>query len=346
MARGWRAADEHAGNRGSKIGGWNPVPGLRGSIRSMTDTHLSNLPDQMPGVFLIEAGDQATPASEASAWTPLDERALLRVTGEDAESFLQGQLTQDVSRLAGDRVLFAAHCTPKGRITALFRAWKLDHDFLLDAPAPLAAAAQRRLGMYVLRAKVKVSSAAADWERTGVAGDVLGPLLDALGYPRPEAVGELRRNGDLCCLKLGPARWLTLAPPRADAGLRAQLAQHAAASPGGWALAGLRDGDPEVLPETVEAFVPQMLNLDLLDGISFKKGCYTGQEIVARTHYLGKVKRRMRRFTYQGATPPQPGTLVPIGAAGDAGQAEVVIAVQTHESGGEALAVATAVEAA
>jgi folate-binding protein YgfZ len=306
----------------------------------MTDLPSSNLPEQPDGVILFEAADQGAITTVASAWCPLDERALLRVAGADAEAFLQGQLTQDMSRLAEDHVLFAAHCTPKGRITALFRAWKQADAFLLDAPAALAGAAQRRLGMYVLRAKVQVSSIAADWERTGVAGEALGTVLDGLGYPRPESVGQLRRSGDLCCLKVGPARWIAMAPALADGGLRARLAQQAAAAPAAWALAGLRDGDPEVAPETVEAFVPQMLNLDLLDGINFKKGCYTGQEIVARTHYLGRVKRRMRRFTYQGEAPPRPGTLVPIGGAGEAAQAEIVIALQTHAGGGEALAVA------
>ena len=336
----------------------------------MTDLLSSDPPKQPDGVILLELADQA--ATATSAWCPLDERALLRVTGADAEAFLQGQLTQDMSRLAEGQVLLAAHCTPKGRITALFRAWKLADAFLLDAPAALASAAQRRLAMYVLRAKVQVASAAADWERTGVAGEALGTVLDDLGYPRPEAAGQLLRNGDLHCLKVGPARWIALAPARADSGLRSRLADRTAPSREGWALAGLRDGDPEVLAETVEAFVPQMLNLDLLDGISFRKGCYTGQEIVARTHYLGRVKRRMRRFTYLGEAPPRPGQLVPIGASGEAGalagahasgaetagspdsdprpapaagapQAEIVLAVQTHAGGGEALAVAAEV---
>ncbi|MDE3009584.1 MAG: folate-binding protein YgfZ [Pseudomonadota bacterium] len=294
----------------------------------------------------------AQPELPGLAWCDLDDRDLLRVEGSEAETFLQGQLTQDMTRLREARMLLAAHCSPKGRATALFRVWRLDDSFLLDLPAGMGAAARRRLAMYVLRAKATVHDARPDWETTGVAGSAAAALLQAGGLAVPREAGALTHSAAVVCICLGPSRWLVHSARGEDGGLRARLAACSDPDRSGWLLACLRDGDPEVLPQTIDAFVPQMLNLDTLDGISFKKGCYTGQEIVARTHFLGRVKRRMRRFGYRGAQPPAPGSQValcgpvafPASGATDetaGAHALVVWSLATHEGGGEALAVAS-----
>ena len=288
-----------------------------------------------------------SPVTEASpAWTSLDERGLLRVDGEDAETFLQGQLTQDMARVRAGDSLLAAHCSAKGRVTALFRAWHDGQALLLDLPAELAAAAQRRLGMYVLRSRVVLAPVATSWMRTGVQGAALAEPLRAFGFEPPEPAGTIHRVGEHRCIALGHARWLVVSPAGNDGGLRAQLAARLAEDPEGWRLGALRAGTPEVLAATVDHFVPQMLNLDTLDGISFRKGCYTGQEIVARAHYLGRVKRRMQHFAWRGALLPAPGTSLPIADRAEGAQAELVWALQTHADGGEALAVAATPEAA
>jgi folate-binding protein YgfZ len=310
----------------------------------MHDASPDSPADHTPGLTLFET-DPGDPPAPVAGWCPLDDRALLRVAGSDAESFLQGQLTQDMARVRAGAVLRAAHCSPKGRVTALFRCWADADAFLLDLPEALGATAQRRLSMYVLRAKVQVSSVAADWERTGVAGAAFATALAEAGVTLPGAPGTVERNGNLLCLALGASRWMLVAPLGTSADLRARLSRCAAADPLSWTLAALRDGDPEVLPETADAFIPQMLNLDHLDGVSFRKGCYTGQEIVARAHFLGRVKRRMRAFGYHGSAAPSPaaqaGLAGPASGDGSAGgQAQIVYAVQTHADGGEALAVA------
>ncbi len=318
--------------------------------------NASSLPDplqQTDGLSLFEP-PPPVPADPPALWCPLDLRDLLRVEGADAETFLQGQLTQDVARLREDRVLYAAHCSPKGRVTALFRVWRDQDGFLLDLPSGQGAAAQRRLAMYVLRAKVTLRDARAEWQRTGVAGAAMAAVLAAGGLTPPGQAGFLSRDGARSCLCLGGSRWLVVSPAADDGGVRSRLAALGPADPDAWRLASLRAGEPEVLASTVDAFIPQMLNLDTLDGISFKKGCYTGQEIVARTHYLGKVKRRMRRFGYVGSQAPVAGSLIAIAgpsapavsdaAERDAGpaQAQLVWSVATHAGGGEALAVAVA----
>lgn len=320
----------------------------------MQPDHASGTPEQGPPIRLFEP-PPSDPPLPPLLWCPLDTRGLLRIEGSDAESFLQGQLTQDMARLPAGHALLAAHCTPKGRITALFRAWHDGQAFLLDLPEALAAAAQRRLSMYVLRSQVKIGDARGSWQRTAVGGTAMAATLAAAGIPCPEAVGAVRAQDGLLCLRVGPQRCVVASPAGADAGLRARLGAAQAADPAAWALASLREGEPEVLAPTVEAFLPQMLNLDTLDGVSFRKGCYTGQEIVARTHYLGRVKRRMRRFGYVGSVAPLPGALLPLdgsSAAGDipgaegteTGQAQVVWALATHDGGGEALAVAVSRE--
>jgi folate-binding protein YgfZ len=304
--------------------------------------------------------DSAAASAQAidTRWCALDARGLLKIDGEDAEVFLQGQLTQDMARVRAGEFLLAAHCSAKGRVTALFRAWHDGTGFLLDCPAELEAAALRRLRLYVLRSRVRIESAAARWSRTGVFGPDGSALLSRLGIAVPDGPGALLRSGPHWCTALGGERWLICSAAEDGAALRSGVAALGAEDPAGWALASVRAGDPEVVESTVDAFIPQMLNLDQLEGVSFRKGCYTGQEIVARTHYLGRVKRRMRRFAYFGPEVPQAGTQLPIGSppadglsaaavpAPEAAQAQVVWAVQTGPAGGEVLAVAQAGESA
>ena len=317
-------------------------------------------PTEQPQPFVLFEPDSTqqqddNAGEDAGLWCPLDARGLLRVDGEDAEAFLQGQLSQDMARVRAGAVLLAAHCTPKGRVTALFRAWHDGEAFWLDCPAELEAAAQRRLAMYVLRSRVRIQADRAGWLRTGLCAGARLARLEALTIALPETPGEKVRAGPHWVARLAGtgARWLLLSPHDAGALLRAELASRlGAADPAGWALARLRAGEPEVLPETTEAFIPQMLNLDELDGVSFRKGCYTGQEIVARTHYLGRVKRRMLQFAWSGAGQPVPGAMLAIApgtlgpgtvadavAATEVGSAQLVWALRTRDDGGEALAV-------
>ena len=245
-----------------------------------------------------------------SGWCALDDRGLIRVTGEDAESFLQGQLTQDMALVKKGQSLLAAHCNPKGRILSLFRCYFWQNQFFLDHPAALEAPALKRLTMYKLRAKVSLECASSLVSRTALWGNTMRLALQERGWEvsdQPGSTTELA-EGLLSCLSKD--RWVLLSSASYAEALRAQLTKITPKSDQGWQLTSVCAGEPEVLPLTVDTWIPQMLNLDQLQGVSFKKGCYTGQEIVARAHFLGRVKRRMRLFAYEGDLHPEPGQII------------------------------------
>jgi tRNA-modifying protein YgfZ len=245
----------------------------------------------------------------------LSHLGLIAVRGLESEHFLQGQLTCDVRQVTARHSVIGAHCTPKGRALASFRLFQRADVYLLELPQPMVEIALGRLRKYLLRTKATLDDAGATLARMGVAGPNAANLLrDALGAI-PEAVNGVVTTGDpdqagVTAIRLpgsrprfelhGPARdlaaiWKTLTPAVKPVG----------AEP--WRLLTILAGMPTIYPETLEAFVPQMLNLQQLDGISFQKGCYTGQEIVARTHYLGKQKRRMYLARVDSPTHPCPG---------------------------------------
>jgi folate-binding protein YgfZ len=209
---------------------------------------------------------------------------VLRIAGPDAASYLQGQLTHDMRLLTDGRTLLAAAATPQGRVVALLRLRQGEHGIDALLPADLVEPVAARLRKFVLRARVDVQ-VAGDLTVASVAGgtpadpalvvDGTGPVWFDYAAGRkvvaaPEAV--LREL-------LGP-----------------QLAHNEAGIETAWWAADVAAGLPQGFAASSEAFVPQMLNLDLLDAISFAKGCYTGQEIVARTQHLGRIKRRTARF--------------------------------------------------
>src|SRR6185436_11429042 len=200
----------------------------------------------------------------------------LLVSGADARTFLQGQLSADIDALTPARALPASCNSAQGRVQAVLWLTEQADGIALLLPASLTERIAARLRKYVLRSKVKIDEAPA-----------------AADFVEPAAYRE--RD---------------------------------------WQLAGIRAGLPQVYPETYESFVAQMLNLDLLGGIAFEKGCYTGQEIIARTHFRGAIKRRMFRFGSEGP-PPAPGTRV---LAGEQHAGDVVDAAATSE-GCELLAV-------
>jgi folate-binding protein YgfZ len=232
----------------------------------------------------------------------LDSLGVLRARGPDARKFLQGQLSNDMSRLSAERALLAGYHNVQGRAIALLRLIELaPDDFLAVLPRELVGALATRLGKFILRAKVKLSDESDAWQVHGVlAGSQAESAAEAHAAP-PGAVGEV---ADAHIVRIGesPPRLLVVralgAPP---------LAGHTPLSLGDWQLAAIAAGDPQVYAATSEEFVAQMLNLDLIEGISFEKGCYTGQEVIARAHFRGRVKRRMQRFITEGAAALGPG---------------------------------------
>jgi folate-binding protein YgfZ len=252
---------------------------------------------------------------------PLDSLGALRLRGADLRKFLQGQLSQDLGRLSAGHALYAGFHNPQGRVIALLWLLQLETDDLLAVlPRELVGEVSTRLRKFVLRAKVHLQDESAEWH---IAGALAG---DAPSAALPQACGEVARAGDAHLLRLaGPqGRFWLLHPKEAPVtrtrgGLRAD----------DWELAAIAAGEPQVYAATGEQFVAQMLNLDLLGGIAFDKGCYTGQEVIARAHYRGRVKRRMQRFISRAPLALAPGA----GGALEDGRTFQVVRAATHADG-------------
>jgi len=219
----------------------------------------------------------------------LEHLGVLRFAGPDAVPFLQGQLSNDVRRLTPGRTLLAAYSSAQGRVLAILHLLPHSSGILAVLPRELAEVTRERLRKFVLRAKVAIENLSDAWIVAGFHDEA---ALRAAGHEPPTA-GTSYREIDgvgIAALAGDPGRFWVVSP-RADAGVSAVSVEH------DWRLADIRAGLPQIYAATSESFVAQMLNLDLLDGISFSKGCYTGQEIIARTQHLGRIKRRMLRLS-------------------------------------------------
>lgn len=242
---------------------------------------------------------------------PLTHLSVISVSGADATAFLHGQLSNDLQGLAPGASLLAGYCNAKGRLYALPRLWRAGEDWQLCLPADTAGAVLKRLRMFVMRSQVTLTQR-DDITLLGVAGEGAADCLRQAGLPVPGEINAVTQQGAVTVLRWpgSPARFQVCVSDDAASALWAALADKAhpvAASI--WRLLDIDAGLPAIYAPTLEAFVPQMVNLELVDGVSFRKGCYPGQEIVARMHYLGKPSRRMYRVQAVGGAPP-PGAAV------------------------------------
>jgi len=223
--------------------------------------------------------------------------AVLRVAGADAEGFLQGQLTNDVAALAVGDSQYSAWCSASGRVLANFvLRRRADSTFELLLPHSLIGSIAKRLAMFVLRARVIINDASLETVRIGIGGPEAVRAVDALAgvEPAPHR-GVVVSGGTLIAL---PGRRFVVALDPHHAVSRWEKLQQFARPAGFpvWQWLTIRAGVPVINPATSDRFVPQMLNWDALEGINFQKGCYAGQEIVARTQYLGRLKERTFLF--------------------------------------------------
>lgn len=222
----------------------------------------------------------------------LGQYGLLEATGNDARSFLHAQLTNDIEGLAADRAQHAGWCSAKGRLLASFLVVPRESGYLLQLSRDLAPAVAKRLTMFILRSKVKLTDASEAWVQFGLWGDGAETALSALGLAPPTDDLAVTRHANLLAVRASPQRYLVIGP----AAERARLAALPGASDeSGWALEEIRSGRPLVTQATQDQFVPQMVNYERFGAVDFQKGCYPGQEIVARAQYRGQVKRRMVR---------------------------------------------------
>ena len=214
--------------------------------------------------------------------------AILDVTGEDAQNFLHAQVPSDIHTLNAERAQISGWCTAKGRLLTTFVIWPIENGYRLVLAADVRDAIAKRLKMYVLRLKVQVTPA------NDVVYGILNPASELNNQPLPTEDWQVTQLGQLTAIRLDSSRDLLTGP---ESELVTLANPGVASSPVAWTLSDIAQGFPLVTQATSEHYVPQMVNLDKLGGVSFKKGCYPGQEIVARTHYLGKIKRHMYRVS-------------------------------------------------
>lgn len=238
---------------------------------------------------------------EISGACRVDDCGVIRARGADAGKFLQGQLTNDIVGLEAGRACLAGFCSAKGRLQASFVVWRSGEDeFLLACSTSLLAATLKRLSMFVLRAQCKLTDASAELAIWGIAGSAIDAVVTV-----PASVWGLHRDGSTMVVRLPDAadtrRCLAVAPVDVDMGVKAGTPLSLDA----WRWLEVQSGVVRIEAATVDRFVPQMVNFERVGGVDFQKGCYPGQEVVARSQYRGTTKRRTLLFECDAE--PSPG---------------------------------------
>ncbi|GAU01455.1 folate-dependent protein for Fe/S cluster synthesis/repair in oxidative stress [Burkholderia stabilis] len=277
---------------------------------------------------------------------PLPQFGVIDVAGDDAATFLHSQLTNDIEHLDAASARLSGYCSPKGRLLGSFLAWRAGHGVRLLVSMDVQPAVQKRLSMFVLRSKAKLTDASDALAVVGFAGDVrdaLSGIFDAL----PDGVhvkvdgpaGTLIRVPDAA----GRKRYLWIGPrAEVDARLAALAGTLPVVSPAVWDWLDVRAGEPRITQPAVEQFVPQMVNFDVIGAVNFRKGCYPGQEVVARSQYRGTIKRRTALAHVAGETdtvhagvelfhsddPGQPCGMIVNAAAAPAGGVDALVEIK------------------
>lgn len=280
-------------------------------------------------------------AASSTILVPLTHLGLIGVTGEEATVFLHNLTSNDIKKLGPDQAHHNSLSGPKGRMLANFLVWRSGGDFRLALAADLHAALFKKLGMYVLRAKVKLTDGNNERALIGIAGPLAADFLRLLGVNPPPAPLATSRVGNVGIVGLDQARYIIDSPIDQAPALWDALC-HAGAIPAGtaaWQWLDIRAGLPLISSLTQDEFVAQMINFELLGGVNFQKGCFPGQEIIARTQHLGKVKKRMFLAHVSGTTEVFSGTDLFAPEFGTQSCGKVVNAAASPEEGHDLLAV-------
>lgn len=273
-------------------------------------------------------------------WCKITQSGVLRFEGPDAQSFLQGQLTNNITAVDAAHSQYAGYCTPKGRLLAVMLLWLHDGACHMLLPRELCEPVRKRLSMYILRSKVKAIDVSSRFELFGLSGHGAAATVAHLAGTVPGADHDTVHGNGLSALKLPQERFLLVAAESASAMVQSTLA--AAGTDGGdalWPALDIAAGIPTVYAATQEQFVPQAVNFDLIGALSFTKGCYPGQEIVARAHYLGRVKQRMIRARVEASEAPAPGDKLFSAPYGDQASGMIVSTLRASADNHEVLAV-------
>jgi folate-binding protein YgfZ len=253
--------------------------------------------DGLPIGFDFGVPDQElSAAATGTVVSPLANISLIRVAGDDARAFLHNQLTSDINHLAAGSAHYSAWCTAKGRIFASMIVINTGQEYLLRLPCDLVERVAKRLKMFVLRSKVSIEVMDGLYALAGIAGEKSVPALTTAKLPQPEGDMSVLATDNGWVLRLNKQRLDVIVARDALPAKFRDLANNVTpVGSNAWAWREVESGVVEVTAATSEEFVPQMIGLEQRGGVSFHKGCYPGQEIIARTQYLGKVKRHVFR---------------------------------------------------
>jgi folate-binding protein YgfZ len=282
---------------------------------------------------------EAQPVAAETALTALLSQGFILASGEDALAFLQGQLSNDIEQVSSARAELAAYCTPKGRVLATLLLSRTANGYALELPCELCDSIRKRLQMHVLRSRVQLADASDQIAVLGLAGAGARAMVHSeLGISLSSAY-DVGSGGGVTAIALpGDRVQVTADVVRAIETWDRLAGRCLLSGEEIWEAHAIAAGVPMITSATQDQFTPHMLNLDLVGGVSFSKGCYTGQEIVARTQYLGQVKRRLARFATTGRAEPgvavyaegHPAGLVVNAARSPAGGSELLAVVQTQ----------------
>tara|TARA_R110001583_G_scaffold100844_1_gene247000 strand:- start:13859 stop:14887 length:1029 start_codon:yes stop_codon:yes gene_type:complete len=292
----------------------------------------------------VSFGDAAAEAAALATGTlavPLLHLGLVQSAGPDSAAYLHNLFSNDVNKLPAGSAQWNSFNSPKGRMLASFLLWREEDGHSLLMSADILPAMHKKLSMYILRSKVKLADESATRALIGLAGAKLGACLEAAGLPFPAADMQESLADGIRIVRIGAEAAIAVVDADAAPDLFRRI-RAAGAIPAGtnaWHLAMVRAGVPLVTSATQEEFVAQMLNYDLIGGISFQKGCYPGQEIVARTKYLGKLKKRMYRVSIAAESAPTAGADLYSPAFGDQSAGKLVNVAALGDGSFEALAV-------
>ena len=270
----------------------------------------------------------------------LSHYGVLAAGGADARAFLHGQLSCDVEGLADDAAVYGAYCTAKGRVLANFLLWAEAGTFFMLLPRSLASGIRKRLQMFVLRSKVTLDDRSEALAVLGAAGPAAPGAVAPLVGTMPAALLKVARDNDATVIAIDGGRFVLVAPVAQAPAVLGRVA--GPLMPVGapcWEWLEIANGLPWITMATQDQFVPQMANLELIGGVSFRKGCYPGQEIVARMQYLGKPKRRLFLAHVDAEASPAPGESLVAEGAGEQSAGTVVNAAPSPDGGFDLLAV-------
>jgi hypothetical protein len=307
--------------------------------RTFLEQAGARVADDLDVGFNGAAQDPAIPVP-GGFLTDLSQLSVLEITGNDAPEFLNNQFISDIKQLPGNSLHYSAWCNPQGRVIAVFIIYQVEQSFYLLLPAGLKHRFMKRLQLYVLRSNVVIRDRSAELVRFGIISSDRIDHLPAV----PQASGRTAHTGELTLLRIDagpPLRVLVTGPVSAMKNLWQSLAiQFPGAGSGLWRYQDIHAGIPWILEPTCELFLPQELNLDITGGLSYLKGCFPGQEVIARIHYRGTVKQRLHRsFVAADVQQPAPGDKL-YAAGSDTGAGTIINVAGDGRGGYGILAVA------